>query len=64
MVQRANGVSDTNINQSVVSSVKVGGQSAVAVAGDLTSHGAQIELGKGGAIAAQGNVSLLTDLSE
>ncbi|HDR9021946.1 hemagglutinin repeat-containing protein [Burkholderia vietnamiensis] len=60
VVQRANGVSDTDFNQSVVSSVKVGGVSGVAIAGDLTSHGAQIELGKGGAIAAQGNVSLLT----
>ncbi|WP_244321898.1 hemagglutinin repeat-containing protein [Burkholderia reimsis] len=60
IVQRANGVSDTDVNQSVVSSVKVGGVSGVAVAGDLTSRGAQIELGKGGAIAAQGNVSLLT----
>ncbi|WP_080436265.1 hemagglutinin repeat-containing protein [Burkholderia ubonensis] len=60
VVQRANGVSDTDVNQSVVSSVKVGGVTGVAVARDLTSHGAQIELGKGGAIAAQGNVSLLT----
>ncbi|MGR8023362.1 hemagglutinin repeat-containing protein [Burkholderia cenocepacia] len=60
VVQRANGVSDTDINQLVVSSVKVGGQSAVAITGDLTSHGAQIELGKGGQIDAKGNVSLLT----
>ncbi|WP_176015690.1 hemagglutinin repeat-containing protein [Burkholderia sp. BCC0398] len=60
VVQRANGVSNTDFNQSAVSSVKVGGVSAVAIAGDLTSHGAQIELGKGGAIAAQGNISLLT----
>jgi len=59
VVQRANGVSNTDFNQSAVSSVKVGGVSAVAIAGDLTSHGAQIELGKGGAIAAQGNISLL-----
>ncbi len=60
VVQRANGVSDTNINKSVVSSVTVGGVSAISVMGDLTSHGAQIDLGGGGMIDANGNVSLLT----
>ncbi|MFL9881514.1 hemagglutinin repeat-containing protein [Paraburkholderia agricolaris] len=60
VVERANGVSDTDINQAVGSSVKVGGQSNVAVGGDLTASGAQIDLGQGGTIAAKGNVSLGT----
>ncbi|WP_080417704.1 hemagglutinin repeat-containing protein [Burkholderia ubonensis] len=60
VVQRANGVSDMDFNHTTVSSVKVGGVSGISVAGDLTSHGAQIELGRGGAIDAKGNVSLLT----
>nr|WP_244305948.1 hemagglutinin repeat-containing protein [Paraburkholderia lacunae] len=60
VVERANGVSDTNINQAVGSSVKVGGQSNVAISGDLTALGAQIDLGQGGTIAAKGNVSLGT----
>jgi filamentous hemagglutinin len=58
VVERANGVSDTDINQVVGSSVKVGGQSNVAVSGDLTALGAQIDLGQGGTIAAKGNISL------
>ncbi|WP_236078883.1 hemagglutinin repeat-containing protein [Paraburkholderia nemoris] len=60
VVERANGVSDTDINQAVGSSVKVGGKSNVAVGGDLTASGAQIDLGQGGTIAAKGNVSLGT----
>ncbi|GAB2895410.1 hemagglutinin repeat-containing protein [Paraburkholderia jirisanensis] len=60
VVERANGVSNTDINQAVGSSVKVGGQSNVAISGDLTASGAQIDLGQGGTIAAKGNVSLGT----
>ncbi|MGU7785355.1 hemagglutinin repeat-containing protein, partial [Burkholderia sp. PU8-34] len=60
VVERANGVSDTDINRVVGSSVKVGGVSNVAVGGDFTAKGAQIDLGQGGTIAAMGNVSLGT----
>ncbi|WP_207005760.1 hemagglutinin repeat-containing protein, partial [Trinickia mobilis] len=58
-VARANGVSDTDIRGVVGSSVTVGGASAIAVGGDLTARGAQIDLGGGGAIVAGGSVSLL-----
>ncbi|WP_323122905.1 hemagglutinin repeat-containing protein [Burkholderia alba] len=58
IVQRANGVSNTDINSVAGSSVKVGGQSNVAVGGDLTARGAQIDLGQGGTLAAKGNVTL------
>ncbi|OXI21286.1 hemagglutinin repeat-containing protein [Burkholderia sp. AU15512] len=58
VAERANGVSDTDINRSVGSSVKVGGVSGIAVGNDLTAHGAQIELGGGGAVAAGGTVTL------
>ncbi|CAB3808901.1 hemagglutinin repeat-containing protein [Paraburkholderia caffeinilytica] len=60
VVERANGVSDTDINQTVGSTVKVGGVSNIGVGGDLTARGAQIDLGQGGTIAAKGNVSLGT----
>ncbi|WP_176099694.1 contact-dependent inhibition toxin BcpA, partial [Burkholderia cepacia] len=58
IVQRANGVSNTDINKVTGSSVKVGGQSSIGVGGDLTAKGAQIDLGQGGTIAAKGNVTL------
>ncbi|MDS0862682.1 hemagglutinin repeat-containing protein, partial [Burkholderia pseudomultivorans] len=58
IVQRANGVSNTDINKVTGSSVAVGGQSNVVVGGDLTAKGAQIDLGKGGTLAAKGNVTL------
>ncbi|MBO7776116.1 contact-dependent inhibition toxin BcpA, partial [Burkholderia pseudomallei] len=58
IVQRANGVSNTDINNVVGSSVKVGGQSSIGVGGDVTARGAQIDLGQGGTIAAKGNVTL------
>ncbi len=58
VVERANGASDTDINRSVGSSVKVGGVSGIAVGNDLTAHGAQIELGGGGAVVAGGTVTL------
>ncbi|MDS0796668.1 hemagglutinin repeat-containing protein [Burkholderia pseudomultivorans] len=58
IVQRANGVSNTDINKVTGSSVAVGGQSLIAVGGDLTAKGAQIDLGQGGTIAAKGNVTL------
>ncbi|MBU9264474.1 hemagglutinin repeat-containing protein, partial [Burkholderia multivorans] len=58
IVQRANGVSNTDINKVTGSSVTVGGQSLIAVGGDLTAKGAQIDLGQGGTIAAKGNVTL------
>lgn len=57
IVQRANGVSNTDINTVTGSSVKVGGQSSIGVGGDLTAKGAQIDLGQGGTIAAKGNVT-------
>ncbi len=58
IVRRANGVSNTDINMVTGSSVTVGGQSLIAVGGDLTAKGAQIDFGQGGTIAAQGNVTL------
>ncbi|WP_420807227.1 hemagglutinin repeat-containing protein [Burkholderia vietnamiensis] len=58
IVQRANGVSNTGINNVAGSSVKVGGQSSIGVGGDLAAKGAQIDLGQGGTIAAKGNVTL------
>lgn len=58
IVQRANGVSNTDINKVVGGSVTVGGQSNVVVGGDLTAKGAQIDLGQGGTLAAKGNVTL------
>ncbi|MBU9264373.1 hemagglutinin repeat-containing protein, partial [Burkholderia multivorans] len=58
IVQRANGVSNTNINKVTGSSVTVGGQSLIAVGGDLKAKGAQIDLGQGGTIAVKGNVTL------
>ncbi|MGN3967222.1 contact-dependent inhibition toxin BcpA, partial [Burkholderia gladioli] len=60
IVQRANGVSNTDINKVTGSSVSVGGQSSIGVSGDLTARGAQIDLGQGGTIAAKGNVTLGT----
>uniref|UniRef100_UPI001642121F hemagglutinin repeat-containing protein n=1 Tax=Burkholderia gladioli TaxID=28095 RepID=UPI001642121F len=58
IVQRANGVSNTDINKVTGSSVSVGGQSNVVVGGDLTAKGAQIDLGQGETLAAKGNVTL------
>ncbi|WP_338862693.1 hemagglutinin repeat-containing protein [Mycetohabitans rhizoxinica] len=58
IVQRANGVSNTDINSVVGSSVKVGGMSNINVGGDLTAKGAQIDLGQGGNLVAKGDVSL------
>ncbi|WP_124094145.1 hemagglutinin repeat-containing protein [Burkholderia gladioli] len=58
IVQRAHGVSNTDINKVTGSSVSVGGQSNVVVGGDLTAKGAQIDLGQGGTLTAKGNVTL------
>ncbi|HTJ94265.1 MAG TPA: hemagglutinin repeat-containing protein, partial [Pararobbsia sp.] len=58
IVQRANGVSDTDINKVVGSSVKVAGASAIGVGGDLTATGATLDLGGGGVVMAKGNVTL------
>lgn len=58
IVQRANGVSNTDINKVAGGSVNVGGQSSIGVGGDLTARGAQIDLGQGGTIAAKGNILL------
>ncbi|XQM29710.1 filamentous hemagglutinin N-terminal domain-containing protein [Burkholderia gladioli] len=58
IVQRANGVSNTDINKVAGSSVSVGGQSSIGVGGDLTARGAQIDLGQGGTLATKGNVTL------
>ncbi|WP_186121862.1 filamentous hemagglutinin N-terminal domain-containing protein, partial [Burkholderia gladioli] len=60
IVQRANGMSNTDINKVTGSSVSVGGQSSIGVGGDLTARGAQIDLGQGGTIAAKGTVTLGT----
>ncbi|WP_425126117.1 hemagglutinin repeat-containing protein [Burkholderia gladioli] len=60
IVQRANGVSNTDINKVAGSSVSVGGQSSIGVGGDLTARGAQIDLGQGGTLAAKGTVTLGT----
>ncbi|WP_052391841.1 hemagglutinin repeat-containing protein [Paraburkholderia bannensis] len=58
VVTGANGVSDTNLNQTTGSSIKVGGVSQIGVGGDLTATGASINLGGGGVVAANGNVTL------
>ncbi|WP_175198494.1 hemagglutinin repeat-containing protein, partial [Paraburkholderia caffeinitolerans] len=58
VVERANGVSNTDINQATGSTVNVGGVSMIGVGGDLTARGADIHLGGGGAIAAKGDVTL------
>ncbi|MFX1766169.1 hemagglutinin repeat-containing protein [Paraburkholderia sp. A1RI-2L] len=58
VVERANGVSNTDINQVTGSSVNVGGVSQIGVGGDLTATGANINLGGGGVVAANGNVTL------
>ncbi|MBO7865700.1 hemagglutinin repeat-containing protein [Burkholderia pseudomallei] len=60
VVERANGVSDKDINQTTGSSVKVGGVSQIGVGGDLTAKGAQIELGQGGTMAVKGNATFGT----
>lgn len=58
VVERANGVSNTNANQTTGSSLNVGGVSQIGVGGDLTATGANINLGVGGVVAANGNVTL------
>ncbi|WP_322011754.1 hemagglutinin repeat-containing protein [Paraburkholderia sp. J12] len=58
VVERANGISNTNINQASGSTVSVGGVSAIGVGGNLTATGANIDLGGGGVIAAKGDVTL------
>ncbi|MEZ0603740.1 hemagglutinin repeat-containing protein [Paraburkholderia sp. IW21] len=57
VVAGANGVSNTNVNQTTGSTVNVGGVSQIGVGGDLTATGANINLG-GGVVAANGNVTL------
>ena len=57
VVQRANGVSDTDLNSATGSTVNVGGKSAIGVGGDLTAQGAQLNFGQGGTVAAKGNVT-------
>ncbi|WP_433704704.1 hemagglutinin repeat-containing protein [Paraburkholderia sacchari] len=58
IVERANGVSNTDLNQTTGSSIHVGGVSAIGVGGDLTATGANINLAGGGTLAANGNVTL------
>ncbi|MFM2464003.1 hemagglutinin repeat-containing protein [Paraburkholderia sp. RL17-368-BIF-A] len=58
IVERANGVSNTDFNQTTGSSIKVGGVSQIGVGGDLTATGADIRLAGGGTLAANGNVTL------
>ncbi|MDR5884256.1 hemagglutinin repeat-containing protein, partial [Caballeronia sp. LZ032] len=58
VVERANGVSHTNLNQTTGSAVKVGGMTQIGVGGDLTATGASLDLNGGGVLAANGNVTL------
>ncbi len=58
VVERANGVSNTDINRTTGSNVNVGGVSLIGVGGDLTATGANLNLGGGGSLAANGNVTL------
>ncbi|WMY10016.1 hemagglutinin repeat-containing protein [Paraburkholderia phenoliruptrix] len=58
IVERANGVSNTDINQANGSSIKVGGVSQIGVGGDLTATGANINLSGGGVVVANGNVTI------
>nr|WP_237181975.1 hemagglutinin repeat-containing protein [Paraburkholderia tropica] len=58
IVERANGVSNTDVNRTTGSSIKVGGVSQIGVGGDLTATGADINLAGGGVVAANGNVTL------
>lgn len=53
VVQRANGVSDTDLNSATGSTVNVGGKSAIGVGGDLTAQGARLDFGQGGTVAAK-----------
>lgn len=57
IVAGANGVSNTNANQTTSSSLNVGGVSQIGVGGDLTATGANISLAGGGVLAANGNVT-------
>jgi len=57
VVERANGVSNTNINSVTGSTVNVGGVSVIGVGGNLTATGASIALGGGGTLAAKGDVT-------
>ncbi|NVH74002.1 filamentous hemagglutinin N-terminal domain-containing protein [Paraburkholderia sp. JPY432] len=58
VVAGANGVSDTDFNQTTGSSINVGGVSQIGVGGNLTATGADINLGGGGTVAANGDVTL------
>ena len=58
VVERANGVSDTNFNAATGSTVTVGGISQIGVGGDLTATGANLNLKGGGALAVKGDVTL------
>ncbi|QQC64327.1 hemagglutinin repeat-containing protein [Paraburkholderia ginsengisoli] len=58
VVAGANGVSNTDVNQTTGSSVKVGGVSQIGVGGNLSATGANIDLGGGGTVVAKGDVTL------
>ncbi|MBN3804325.1 filamentous hemagglutinin N-terminal domain-containing protein [Paraburkholderia sp. Ac-20336] len=58
VVAGANGVSNTNVNQTTGSSINVGGVSQIGVGGNLTATGADINLGGGGTVAVNGDVTL------
>ncbi|RQG98921.1 hemagglutinin repeat-containing protein, partial [Paraburkholderia dinghuensis] len=58
VVERANGISNTNVNQTTGSSVTVGGVSQIGVTGGLTATGANINLAGGGTVVAGGDVTL------
>ncbi|MDR3397094.1 MAG: hemagglutinin repeat-containing protein, partial [Pandoraea sp.] len=58
VVARANGISDTDVNEAHGSTLHVGGKSDIAVGKDFTARGARIALDGGGAIKAGGNLML------
>ncbi|MDR5762501.1 hemagglutinin repeat-containing protein [Caballeronia sp. LZ035] len=58
VVERANGLSNTNLSQTTGSALKVGGATQIGVGGDLTATGALMDLSGGGVLAANGNVTL------
>ncbi len=61
VVERAKGVSNTDINQTTGSSIRMGGVSQIGVGGDLTATGANIDLSGGGTLAVNDNVTLQAD---
>ncbi|WP_169740135.1 two-partner secretion domain-containing protein [Paraburkholderia acidipaludis] len=57
VVERANGVSNTDINSATGSTMNVGGVSEIGVENNLTATGANINLAGGGVLAAKGDAT-------